>query len=56
MQHGVLHEVKQNIQVNFQYSVLFTENAFSQTNTTLSNVFANSKLNKNSTNVKRVCT
>ena len=54
MQHGVLHEVKQNIQVNFQYSVLFTANAFSLTNTTLANVFTNNKLNENSAQIENI--
>ena len=36
-----MHEVKQNIQVNFQYSVLFTANAFAVSNTLLADVFSN---------------
>ncbi len=52
MQHSVLHEVKQNIQVNFQYSVLFTENAFTRENTTLAEVFAKPKLSASSTHLE----
>ncbi len=52
MQHDVLHEVKQNIQVNFNYSVLFTKNAFSRENTILAKVFANTDSNDNATFVE----
>jgi len=46
VQNNVIHEVKQNIQVNFQYSVLFTANVFAISNMALANVFSN-KLDKN---------
>ncbi len=43
MKNNVLHEVKQDIQVNFQYSVLFTEHVFNCSNITLAQVFSNSQ-------------